>query len=307
MEIHSYHIPVLADMVCNLLCVNKRGIYVDVTLGGGGHLRKMAEVLDREAVLVGIDRDSFAIEWNQSHPIREGASVLLRQGCFSELEEILASYKIKKVDGIFADLGVSSFQIDNRERGFSFMQECSLDMRMNPKDELTAKELLEKLSEEELSNVLDNYGEIHHSKRMAKAIKKNLPINTSFELRECLRREYGKEFEYKTVAKIFMALRIAVNDELNQLKALLESSVRLLNKGGRIGVISYHSLEDRIVKDFFRDNESRCICPVELPLCNCGRPGKLIRITKKPILPSEEEIKHNRRARSARLRVAERI
>lgn len=302
-----YHIPVLAEMVCNLLCVNKNGIYVDVTLGGGGHLRKMAEMLEKEAVLVGIDRDPFAIEWNRKHPIEGRASVLIFQGSFSDLEEILATNSIEKVDGILADLGVSSFQIDSGERGFSFMQECSLDMRMDPDNGLTASKLLEKLGEDELSEVLNNYGEIHNSKRMARAIKKSLPINTSFELRECLRREYGKEFEYKTLAKIFMALRIAVNDELNQLKSLLRSSVKLLNKGGRIGIISYHSLEDRIVKDFFRDKESRCICPKELPVCNCGKVGELRRITKKSIVPSEDEIRQNRRARSARLRVAERI
>ncbi len=303
-----YHIPVLGEEVSNILCVNRKGVFVDATLGGGGHFKMLAERLTSENILVGIDRDPDAIAWNRNHPVRSSASIIIEQGRFSQVKEILLKHGILSIDGVIADLGVSSFQIDTTERGFSFMKNCRLDMRMNPDEGESAAELIGRVTTEQLASILENMGEIRNAFRMATAIKSAArPVQTTSDLLECLKEEYGGSLRYKVLAKLFMALRIAVNNELEELRKFLEATTELLSEGGRIAVISYHSLEDRIVKDFFRSNEHTCICPREVSICSCGRPGRLKRITRKPVFASEKEIERNPRARSARLRVAEKF
>lgn len=303
----QYHTPVLAGEVCDALCRNRHGVFVDATLGGGGHFGLLAKNLLPGACLIGIDRDPDAIAWNREHQLQSNAKIIIEQARFSGLPQIMKKYSIEALDGVLLDLGVSSFQIDSVHRGFSFMQECDLDMRMNYTEGETAGELIGRMSEEELSNVLATFGEVHNAKRMAHTIKMYpSPVKTSNDLRECLVREYGDNLKYKVFAKAFMALRIAVNDELNELRRFLESVVNLLAERGRIAVIAYHSLEDRFVKEFFRSEEPHCVCPKEALFCTCGKPGRLKRVTKKPVVASNLEVEQNPRARSARLRVAER-
>jgi 16S rRNA (cytosine1402-N4)-methyltransferase len=301
-----YHVPVLSHEVCDFLCRNKRGIYVDATLGGGGHFAMIARQLQDDAILIGIDRDPDAVAWNRAHPVDSKATVVVEQACFSQIASILDKHKIDGIDGALLDLGVSSFQIDTADRGFSFMQPCDLDMRMNPREGTRARDLIERYSTEELADVLGMYGEVKNGSRMASAIKQSEKVpQTSDDLRDCLRKEYGSHLKFKVLSKVFMALRIAVNDELNELRRFLTSIVMYLKDGARVAVISYHSLEDRMVKEFFRNEESHCICPPEALFCTCGKPGRLKRITRKPIVASHQEITRNPRSRSARLRVAE--
>jgi 16S rRNA (cytosine1402-N4)-methyltransferase len=307
-EIDAYHVPVLSREVGDALCSDKDGCYVDATLGGGGHFRALASMLSASGTIIGIDRDPDAVDWNRRHPAATGATVHIEQARFSEVKDVCAKYAIALVNGVLLDLGVSSFQIDNPERGFSFMRECTLDMRMNAHEGENAAEIIRRLSVEELTEILAVYGEVRNAKRMAATIKNSAEeITTSFALRSCLAREYGEHLKYKVLAKVFMALRIAVNNELDELRRFLDTIPSLLADGGRIAVISYHSLEDRMVKEFMRSNEPRCICPKEALRCSCGRPGRLKRVTRKAIVASGEEIASNPRARSARLRIAEKI
>lgn len=305
----NFHAPVLRDEVCDLLITDPEGVYVDCTLGGGGHFRAIAERLHSQAVLIGIDRDPDAVAWNSENAVN-GPKVILEQSRFSQFDNVLKRNKIAFIDGVLLDLGVSSHQIDKKERGFSYMQESRLDMRMNPSEGVPAEELLRRIDEERLSEILSKYGEIQNSSRMAKTIKnrlKDIPINTSADLKDCLRKEYGPNLNVKIIAKAFQALRIEVNDELGELTRFLDKIVKYLKTGGRLAVISYHSLEDRIVKEFIRLQEQSCICPLDSPVCTCSKPVLLKRVTKKAIKPSEKEIEENSRSRSARLRVAEKI
>jgi 16S rRNA (cytosine1402-N4)-methyltransferase len=305
----NFHEPVLRDEVCEFLITNPEGIYVDCTLGGGGHFRSIAGRLHKQAVLIGIDRDPDAVAWNRENAVC-GPKVIIEQSRFSQFDNVLRKNKIALIDGILLDLGVSSHQIDKKERGFSYMQESLLDMRMNPSEGVPAEELLRRIDEERLAEILSNYGEIQNSARMAKTIKnrvKDSSIHTSADLRDCLRNEYGPNLNVKIIAKVFQALRIEVNDELGELTRFLDKIIKYLKTGGRLAVISYHSLEDRIVKEFIRLQEQSCICPLDSPVCNCSKPITLKRITKKAIKPSEKEVAENPRSRSARLRVAEKL
>lgn len=304
----AYHTPVLAREVHDALCKKKNGIYIDATLGGGGHFRALARCLEAGATLIGIDRDPDAVAWNRDHPVESSATIIIENIRFSEVGKLCDKYSIASIDGVLLDLGVSSFQIDRTERGFSFMQECELDMRMNAHEGERALDLIGRLSVDELTDVLASYGEIRNASRMALTIKNGASgLATSFDLRECLEREYGEHLKFKILAKVFMALRIAVNDELGELQRLLKSMPARLSAGGRLAIISYHSLEDRIVKDFIRTHEPHCICPKSALRCTCGNPGQLKRITRKPIVPTEQEVENNPRARSARLRIAEKL
>jgi 16S rRNA (cytosine1402-N4)-methyltransferase len=304
----NYHEPVLRDEVSELLITDPEGTYVDCTLGGGGHFRTIAGHLHNQAVLVGIDRDPDAVAWNRENAVN-GPKVIIEQSRFSQFDNVLRKNKIGLIDGVLLDLGVSSHQIDKKERGFSYMQEESrLDMRMNPLEGLPAEELLRRIDEERLAEILSEYGEIQNSVRMAKTIKNRMnvsPIRTSADLKDCLRKEYGPNLNVKIIAKAFQALRIEVNDELGELTRFLDKVIKYLKTGGRLAVISYHSLEDRIVKEFIRLQEQSCICPLDSPICTCSKPVLLKRVTKKAIKSSEKETAENPRSRSARLRVAE--
>lgn len=220
---------------------------------------------------------------------------------------MLNKYNITGVTGILLDLGVSSFQIDREERGFSYMRESNLDMRMNPAEGITASELIADIDEDGLAEILSKYGEIQNSSRMAAAIKKyEKPIHTSTDLRNCLYAEYGPNLQIKVISRVFQALRIAVNDELGELETFLSKVTPYLVSGGRVAVISYHSLEDRMVKEFFKEQEKSCTCPGDALYCTCKKQVLLKRVTKKALKADVSEIKQNPRARSARLRVAQR-
>lgn len=304
----EFHTPVLLKETLELLVNKKNGTYLDGTLGGGGHFCALAGLLDKEGTMIGIDRDPQAVEKNRSRIQDSSPRVIIEQCRYSEFEKVLDKYEIRELDGILLDLGLSSWQIDTPERGFSYMQNNLLDMRMNPSEGRTASGLIETLDETGLERVLDQYGEVQHASRMARTIKScsnKTPIKTSRDLTECLKREYGPNLQIKVLAKVFQALRIAVNDELGELRRFLDKVIGVLATGGRLAVISYHSLEDRMVKNFIRDNEGACTCAPQAPICTCSRIIKLKRVNKKAIKPGDSEIYSNPRARSARLRVAE--
>lgn len=307
-EAQFYHEPVLKNEVIELLVIKKSGIYLDCTLGGGGHFRAIAQKLESDATLIGIDRDCDAIEWNRQHLTNANAGVIIEQSRFSEFDKVLDKHNIRGVDGMLLDLGVSSWQIDNKSRGFSFMGEGMLDMRMNVLEGVPAHEYISSLNESELSKILSEFGEVKNADRMARTLKScDIPLKTAADLRNCLSKEYGPNLKYKVLAKVFQAIRIAVNDELGELKRFLNKSIEYLKPHGRLAVMSYHSLEDRIVKEFLRSAEQACICPASLPMCVCGRKTLLKRITRKSVRASDTEIQNNPRSRSVRLRVAEKI
>jgi 16S rRNA (cytosine1402-N4)-methyltransferase len=306
---HEYHIPVLPDECIRALAIKPAGIYVDCTLGGGGHFQAIVDQLNG-GVAIGIDRDPESIAWCSRHIDGKLASAIFRQARFSEIADVLQGLGITAIDGVLMDLGLSTRQITSRERGFSYMKDVRLDMRMNPADAKSAADILRESSEEELTGILADYGEIHNPARMAGAIKRYLktgPLTTSEELKSCLQIEYGPGFQIKGLAKLFQALRIAVNGELTELRECCEQAVSLLKTGGRLAVISYHSLEDRFVKNFMRDLEKGCLCPPSIPVCICGKKKKLKRVTVKATIASADEINRNPASRSARLRAAEKI
>lgn len=308
----SYHIPVLFTEVLDGLALKPDGTYLDCTLGGGGHFRGIAKNLGKEGCIIGVDRDDEAIEWVKKDLKKRDftSKVIVAKSRFADFDDVLKENNINGVDGILADLGVSSHQIDAAERGFTYKEDSFLDMRMDRKESLTAQSFLETCSIEVLSEVLREYGEVKNAHRMAVAIKRSVDsvgITTSEDLKACLSSEYGHEMSYKVLSKIFQALRIAVNGELEQLKVFLNKSVDALNKGGRLVIISYHSLEDRMVKEFIREKELSCICPPDVPFCICDKKQELKRVSRKAIKASEKELEMNSRSRSARMRIAEKM
>jgi 16S rRNA (cytosine1402-N4)-methyltransferase len=306
----SFHTPALLSETFALLAVKPDGKYLDGTLGGGGHFRAIAEALNEQGAAIGIDRDPEAIAWNQSHAPACRGKTIIEQKEFSRFDEVLAEHAINGLDGMLLDLGISSHQIDDAQRGFSYMQQCDLDMRMNPRDTTTAAELLNTAGEEELAQLLRTYGEVNNAPRMARAIvafRKNRPLKTADDLRLCLQREYGPNLSIKALSKLFQALRIAVNRELDELQVFLAKSLDHLQAHGRLAIIAYHSLEDRIVKNFMRDEERDCICPPSFPVCRCDHRARLARLTGKAVRPSAGEVAVNPRSRSARLRAAEKL
>ncbi len=304
----TFHIPVLKDRSIEFLQIKKGGIYVDATLGGGGHTEAMFEQ-ENDIHVIAFDHDKDAIDFAQKRLSKYSDRIIFVNKNFSYLSSALALNRINKIDGILFDLGFSSHQID-QQRGFSYTQDDVLDMRMNRSNgKLTAFEIVNFYPKEKLEQVLHDYSEDRFWKRISNAIlksRKNKKIETTKQLREIIENMIPKDRAFKTLSRIFQALRIEVNKELEALEKGLKSSVEVLKKGGRIAVISYHSLEDRIVKQFFKYENLECVCPAYLPRCVCGKERRLNIITKKPIIPTEEEIKENSRARSAKLRVAER-
>jgi 16S rRNA (cytosine1402-N4)-methyltransferase len=306
----NYHNPVMVEECMTGLAIRKSGIYVDGTLGGGGHFSAIAAQLTGDGVLLGIDRDPHALAWVNDHLPATAATLIVKQARFSEFDKVLAEAGIDAVDGILLDLGISSRQIDDAARGFAYMRDAPLDMRMNPGQGPTAAEVLADADEAELARILSTFGEVLNPMRMAGAIKRFAavrPIVTSGDLKQCLHREYGAALPIKVLAKVFQALRIAVNAELDELRICLEKATRFLRVGGRLAVLSYHSLEDRIVKQYMRDGEGACICPPEVPRCTCSRVPLIKRVNRKSLRPQTAEVACNQRARSARLRIAERV
>lgn len=302
------HIPVLLKEVIEGLQVHVAGSYIDCTVGLGGHTEAILEHILPGGKLLGIDADPETLNVTREKLSNYGNAVTLINDNFSNLEAICCKNNFQPVDGILFDLGVSSWQLNSAQRGFSFQKEAPLDMRFTPEQELTAAEIINTYSEQELVHVIKHYGEERHSRHIASIIIKNRPINTTSELARLIRHAIGyRQGKINPATKTFMALRIVVNHELENLKIALDQVIQLLRSQGRLVVISYHSLEDRIVKQFMKREASDCICPPEAIVCRCEHTASLRLISKKVITPSSLEIENNPRSRSGKMRVAERL
>jgi 16S rRNA (cytosine1402-N4)-methyltransferase len=306
------HIPVLPDEVIDGLQAERGGRFIDATVGGGGHASAILDASAPDGVLLGLDRDPAALDVASDRLARFGDRAQLVHASFARLKEVVQAHGFagerSRVDGILFDLGLSSLQLADAQRGFSFMADGPLDMRFDPTSgDPTAADLVNTLSEEELADILYHYGEERQSRRIAGAIVEARPLHTTGELVEVVEQAVGRRRGRLHPATLtFQALRIAVNEELKALRAALSQAVELLAPGGRLAVIAFHSLEDRIVKRFMRRESKDCVCPPELPICTCDHQATLDVITRKPIRPTEEEVAANPRSRSARLRVGAR-
>ena len=308
-----FHRPVMvAEVVASLRC-RAGAVYVDGTLGGGGHAAAILENTAPDGLLIGIDADGDALREAGMRLERFGARKILVKGNFADMETILAGMNIGKVDGILLDLGVSSHQLDTAERGFSFALDAPLDMRMDRSRGIGACDLINTLSGDKLERIIRDYGEERMAGRIARAIvqSRNIsPLRTTAQLAGVVVRAVPGQrgpARIHPATRTFQALRIAVNDELTSLRTAVAAGAERLKEGGHFSVIAFHSLEDRIVKNAFRAAEKGCLCPPDFPVCACGGKPKLKVITKKPVVPGEAEIRDNPRARSAKLRTAERI
>lgn len=301
----------LTESIQNLV-MNKDGIYVDCTMGGGGHSLEILKKLGPKGMLIGIDQDSYALERSRQR-LNEYKNVRYVQDNFKNLDAILQEEGISQVDGILLDLGVSSFQFDDTERGFSYWDEADLDMRMNRDQPLTAKIVVNTYSLVELARIFQVYGEEQKGYRLAKRIVKEREtkeICTTKELVEIIKSALSEKEKRKSGhpgRKIFQALRIEVNKELEVLEKVLPVIEKRLKLGGRMAIITFHSIEDRIVKEFIKSKENPCQCPKDFPICICGKTQSLKNIFRKPLVSGEEELEENQRARSAKLRVAEKV
>ncbi|MFQ5603432.1 MAG: 16S rRNA (cytosine(1402)-N(4))-methyltransferase RsmH [bacterium] len=304
-----FHEPVLLTPAVDLLVTRPDGVYVDGTLGGGGHARAILERLDKPGRLIALDLDEEAVRFANQQLMRKYKNKLvIKQANYKEFNKILHSLNIDKINGILLDLGVSSHQIDTAERGFSFSSTAKLDMRMSKKQSLTAFDIVTTYSEQELARLFREFGEEKRYKSVARMIVKErqrAAICTTRDLQAVVSRALPFQQRVKSLARIFQALRIAVNDELSNLSEVLNTCLDYLAESGRIVVLSYHSLEDRMVKNFFKREAERCVCPPNLPLCVCGHTGRLKILTKRAVQASEQEIQCNPRSRSVRLRAAE--
>lgn len=306
------HIPVLKEASLEALCCRPDGLYVDATLGDGGHAEEILQASSPGGMVLGIDQDREAIQKAEQRLVRFGKRVSLRQGDFGRIGVWVESMGWKRVDGILLDLGVSSSQIDDPERGFSFQGDGPLDMRMDRSSLPKASDLVNESSEEDLVNILYRYGEERWAKPIARAIvreREKGKIVRTLQLAKLVSQSippWARPKRIHPATLTFQAFRIAINQELQQLEKVLEEGIKLLRSTGRFCVISYHSLEDRMVKNFFRQSEKGCVCPPRFPECVCGKESLLRVITRRPIRPQDREIQENPRSRSAKLRVAER-
>ncbi len=303
----DFHTPVLGLEASKWLITDPEGLYVDATLGGGGHATEFLKKLRPGGRLIGIDRDAEAISFCRNRLQNYTTQITLIQAPFWNLLEILNN---QRPSGIFFDLGVSSHQIDQPDRGFSYLQDGPLDMRMGPDVSLTAREIVNNYSQDQLTRIFRSYGQERASGRIARAIcrqRLDLEFTRTGELAQLIQRVAPGRFAQKTLARIFQAIRIEVNSELAELKDSFENAIQALQPGGRIGILSYHSLEDQIVKQVFREAEKGCICPPDFPVCACGRQPMLVPRTPGGIRAEEVERKTNPRSRSATLRVAEKL
>ena len=307
---NDYHIPVLYYETLDNLVINPDGVYIDCTLGGGSHSEGILERLSDRGLLLSIDQDSNAIEYSKKRLEKYASKWKVLKGNFENIDTLAYMAGIDKVDGILMDIGVSSKQLDEAERGFSYRYDVKLDMRMNTEQKLSAYDVVNTYSEEELSRIIFEYGEERFARKIAKLICENRkikPITTTFELVALIRRAYPERASKHPAKKTFQAIRIEVNRELEVLENAMSKAVELLKVGGRLGIITFHSLEDRIVKNKFKDLATACKCPKDIPICMCGGVKKFEVITRKPIIPVEDELKNNNRAHSSKLRILERI
>jgi len=306
------HISVLQNEVIDNLNINPDGYYVDGTLGGGGHSLEIARKLSPKGKLVAIDQDEFALTYSKG-AFENSPHVYFVKNNFSNIHSILDELNIDKINGMILDLGVSSFQLDDGERGFSYNHDSLLDMRMDKKQKLTAYEVVNSYSQEKLAEIIYKYGEENWAKRIAEFIvakRQESPIETTFQLVKIIKSAIPKKARDDgphPAKRTFQSIRIEVNRELEILEQAIADIIDRLEYGGRLCIITFHSLEDRIVKNTFKNLESPCICPPRLPVCACEKKPQIEIITKKPITPSEEELSENHRSRSAKLRVAQKL
>jgi len=307
-NIDIQHIPVMVPEILKYLEVSSGGRYIDCTLGEGGHTKSLLEASNPGGEVLGIDADHEAIEVSKNRLEEYGERFIYENSNFKNIKKIAMKSKFVPCHGILFDLGVSSLQLDKESRGFSFRRKAPLDMRFSINQTLTAQDVLNTFSESEISDILYQYGEERQSRKIAKLIIENRPLSNADELSDLIKKNIRQtNYKINPSTKTFQALRIYINEELNSLSQALEQSLEILGVGGRMAVISYHSLEDRIVKNFFKKESKYCICPPNIPECDCGHFPKLKIITKKPVSPSQSEIEANKRSRSAKLRVVERI
>ena len=305
------HVSVLLHETVAGLQVKPSGIYVDGTLGGGGHSYEICKQLDSEGRLIGIDQDADALKAAGRRLEQFKDKVTLCKSNYEQMREVLQELGIEEVDGIVLDLGVSSYQLDEAERGFSYMEDAPLDMRMDRDQTMTARDISNEYPEGELFRIIKEYGEERYAKSIARNIckrRQQKPIETTFELVDVIRGSMpakARNAKGHPAKRTFQAIRIECNRELEVLREALDYMVDLLKDGGRISIITFHSLEDRIVKTSFRKYENPCTCPPDFPVCVCGKKSKGRVVTRKPILPSEEELEQNTRSKSAKLRIFE--
>ncbi len=305
------HISVLRNESIEGLNINPNGFYVDCTLGGGGHSLEIAKRLDN-GKLISIDKDEDALNFAKTRLSEYLDKIIFVKGNFADIDKILDNAGVENVDGILADLGVSSYQLDAGERGFSFKKDARLDMRMDKSQSLDAEFVVNNYSEEELSKILYTYGEEKNARQIARKIVKireKQPIKTTFQLRDIVVSSYPPKYQNKASLcnKAFQAIRIEVNNELKDLTLAVEKMLSRLKKCGRICIITFHPLEDRIVKQAFKLHSTDCICPPRIPKCVCNHKADIKLITKHPIVPSETELNANSRSASAKLRIAEKL
>ncbi len=304
------HQPVLLQETIDYWLTDPNGVYVDCTLGGGGHLRHLIKFLSTKAQIIAIDRDKEILEASRKKLNLPNITFIHED--FRYLSQILSGLNISKVTGVLLDLGVSSMQLDTASRGFSYHENAGLDMRMNTEQRLNATEIVNHFSEEEIARIIYDYGEERYARNIARSIVKNRQekaISSTLELVDIIKSSVPARYsrEKHPARRTFQALRIAVNSELEAVQEVLPQAVKHLVTGGRLCVITFHSLEDRIVKKFMQEQARECICPPDFPVCTCGHKASLKLFSRKPLLPDENECYQNPRARSAKLRVAEKI
>ena len=306
------HVSVLLNESVDGLEIKKDGIYADGTMGGGGHSEAIVKKLSENGVLIGIDRDTEALAASKKR-LERYSNVRYVHNNYKNIKDVLFNLDVDKIDGAVLDLGVSSYQLDNRERGFSYMEDAPLDMRMNRESDFSAYDVVNTYSEEKLASIFFEYGEERFSRKIASIIcdrRKTAPIETTLELVDIIKAAIPERFRQKgshPAKRTFQAIRIEVNGELRDLRNAIDNFFDVLKPGGRLSVITFHSLEDRIVKQAFNSYATGCTCPPDFPICVCGNKPKGKVITRKPILPSDEECEVNKRSKSAKLRIVEKL
>ena len=303
----THHLPVLYETIITVLQPKSGGRYIDGTLGAGGHSAGILEASAPDGQLLGLDLDPQALALARERLTPFGQRAQIVKASYTEMRTEASRLGWQTVDGILLDFGVSSMQLDTPDRGFSFIHDGPLDMRFSPETSLSAADLVNNLAEEELADIIYHYGEDRLSRKIARAIVNNRPMHTTRALADLIQKQLGRPERIHPATRTFQALRIAVNGELDSIKAVLPQALALLNPGGRLAVISFHSLEDRLVKEYFRQESTDCICPPRQPICTCGHKASLKELKRKPIEADEAEKQSNSRARSAKLRIAEKL
>lgn len=303
------HKPIMLNEILSGLDIKPDGIYVDCTIGGAGHSKEIVKRLNENGLLIGIDKDEDALSVCKER-LCDYKNVKLVKADFKDVESVLDNLHIEKIDGVLIDLGVSSYQLDNPERGFSFRFTSKLDMRMDKSQKLTAYDVVNTYSTKHLVRILREYGEEEYATSIVNNIVKNRPVETTKQLANIIENSMPKKVVFKRGGahkKTFQAIRIEVNGELDRLFETINYLIQKLNKGGRIAILTFHSLEDRIVKNAYKINATGCMCPPKTPICICGHKQSIIMINKKPITASLQEIQQNSRSTSAKLRIAQKI